>query len=458
MSYRRRFSALLVLIFTFLLYLQVARRNARTNHGSTEVFNQTLGVSRSRVRTLALPRPSLGSGSLHCFPAYFRANVSAKKQNKWIFTLIIIISGKPQFQEIFVVNLPERTDRRDAMALMAAATGLELTFADGVRGANVLEKALPPGQRNKNIQSMGAIGSWRAHMNVLQRLRCPVQENITTALILEDDLDWDVRIKNQFQKFAAASQKFTQPLRHDTRKRLPDQYRPNPEVLGQEPLALSIDDAPLTILPRISPYGDDWDVLWLGHTGGELPSDYATLKYNSNLPPSSLLTLLIPDEDTVPVPRHLKRHPWAKKTEKFASLYPPHTRVVHEPRGNGGVQAYAVSQRGARRLLHQFGIEGLTDLWDISLRDFCEGVFIGKEEEKPICATTNPPMMVQYWGGGDSDIGNIGGGYFRKKGSIMVRYSARLNLKKLLARPSSMAMDDVSGLVDQWPDDGAGPW
>jgi len=99
-------------------------------------------------------------------------------------------------------------------------------------------------------------------------------------------------------------------------------------------------------------------------------------------------------------------------------------------------------------------------MWDISLRDFCEGAFTGKAEgeEKPMCITTNPPMMVQYWAGGDSDIGNIGGGYFRKKGSIMVRHSARLNLDRLLARPAGVAVDDVTGLVDQWPDDGPGPW
>ena len=81
------------------------------------------------------------------------------------------------------MNLPERTDRRDAMTLMATVTGIKLTFVDGVRGADVLEKALPPGERNKNIQSMGAIGSWRAHMNVLQRLICPVRYGKLNAVM-----------------------------------------------------------------------------------------------------------------------------------------------------------------------------------------------------------------------------------------------------------------------------------
>ena len=71
-----------------------------------------------------------------------------------------------QFQQIFVVNLPERTDRRDAMVLMGAASGVRLTFADGVRGEEVLAKTIPGGGRGT---ALGRLGSWRAHMNVLQR-------------------------------------------------------------------------------------------------------------------------------------------------------------------------------------------------------------------------------------------------------------------------------------------------
>lgn len=66
------------------------------------------------------------------------------------------------------MNLPERTDRRDAMVLMGAASGLRLTFADGVRGADVLEKTLPVSGKTRTL-SPGKVGSWRAHMNVLQR-------------------------------------------------------------------------------------------------------------------------------------------------------------------------------------------------------------------------------------------------------------------------------------------------
>lgn len=66
------------------------------------------------------------------------------------------------------MNLAERTDRRDAMTLMGAGSGLRLGFVDGVKGGEVLEKTIP-GERPKTL-SAGKVGSWRAHMNVLQRL------------------------------------------------------------------------------------------------------------------------------------------------------------------------------------------------------------------------------------------------------------------------------------------------
>ncbi|KAL2108729.1 hypothetical protein VUR80DRAFT_3437 [Thermomyces stellatus] len=51
-----------------------------------------------------------------------------------------VLNSTLGFQEIFVINLPERTDRRDAMTLAAAVTDLSLTFIPGVRGADVQQK------------------------------------------------------------------------------------------------------------------------------------------------------------------------------------------------------------------------------------------------------------------------------------------------------------------------------
>lgn len=65
-----------------------------------------------------------------------------------------------------VLNLPSRTDRRDALSLAAAFSEINLDWIDGVSGDAVFEKALPPGDRI-NL-STGARGSWRAHMNAIR--------------------------------------------------------------------------------------------------------------------------------------------------------------------------------------------------------------------------------------------------------------------------------------------------
>ena len=70
----------------------------------------------------------------------------------------------PQFQKIYVINLPSRTDHKDSMTLAAHFTGLEVEFVDGV--TEVESKALPP---NDTELSQPALGAWRAHMNIARR-------------------------------------------------------------------------------------------------------------------------------------------------------------------------------------------------------------------------------------------------------------------------------------------------
>lgn len=65
-----------------------------------------------------------------------------------------------------VINLPSRTDRRDALSLAARFTGFEPDWIDGVLGVDVEGKHLPHGDRNS--LAGGAIGSWRGHMNAIR--------------------------------------------------------------------------------------------------------------------------------------------------------------------------------------------------------------------------------------------------------------------------------------------------
>lgn len=206
---------------------------------------------------------------------------------------------------------------------------------------------------------------------------------------------------------------------------------------------MDLVSTPPTVPPQ-TPYGDAWDVLWLGHIGSHLPTEP-----HSSPAPASPLALFTPDP-TVALPHHLKRHPFASKPDHFASLLPPHSRVLHASRGTVGVQAYAVSQRGARRLLHLFGLERFDASYDLMLRDWCDGG--DGSGEGAVCVATQPPLFSQWYSSGGSDIHGVGGGYFRGTGSTYVRLSVMLNLGTLAAGKGEAA------LMDQWPDDGEGPW
>jgi hypothetical protein len=349
------------------------------------------------------------------------------------------------------------------------------------------------------LESLEALLLLQDHQQLTSPLSI-VRENITSALILEDDADWDVRIKLQMRDFAVAARAFTQP--HSLKTEGPH--------LGQVTLAESfrrnhpsVTDLTLSRLgefhlptPQLTPFGDDWDVLWLGQCSTEFPEEDRSDTNQRWTPPP--LRIIIPNDPTVPAPQHLKGHPFAlgdalaKDTEGESKIeesdsqhgkgkrpskrYKPHTRVVHAPRKAACTQAYAVSQRGARRLLWRFGMGmGITAGWDLMLRDWCDGLYfspsstsevglqeqshqmqrrkdeaddktddVEKDGRSPVCVTVQPPLFSHPYKG-KSDISAAGGGFLRKDREMTpyLRKSVRLNLGRL-----------VNGLepIDQWGD------
>ncbi|KAK8071720.1 hypothetical protein PG996_005068 [Apiospora saccharicola] len=399
------------------------------------------------------------------------------------------------------------------MALAAAVSNLTLEWVDGVDGDTVEERVLPPGDRPKHKSSDAAVrGSWRAHMNALHRV---VEEGLPSALIMEDDVDWDLRIKSQLQTFGAASKAWLQTS-HETvtppAGLLTDKDGPAVYWRGgrgvdarrtstgdheaEERYSIRLDQMSTTNAPALTdhPYGEGWDVLWLGHCGTGFP-DADT----GSLP---LLRVVIPNDPTVPAPQHLKSHPFASH-DALGDLYPPHTRVVHaasSPR-TACTLAYAVSQRGARKLLWQFGLEDFSSQWDLMLGNWCSGGYVdgkvdvgdggggdvdhgsdgarvaagiavggeklhsnerregrareqrSRPRQQPTCLTVQPPIFGHYFAKkGASDIRGQGGGYVTKTGTPYVRWSVRMNLDVLTEGGTA------SDVVDQLPDEGEVRW
>lgn len=301
-----------------------------------------------------------------------------------------------------------------------------------------------------------------------------VELNLTSALILEDDADWDIRLKQQLQAYAVASTAFLQPLRSDPSSTLSS--RSKSAQVGRGNDIFFLGSLPQTLPPTTSPYGDNWDILWLGHCGTEFPPNHAASPpKNRAVPLSSLasvspahlppLRVAIPDDDTVPEPQHLRPHPFALQDSLSSAGYPAHTRVVHAAAGGTAcTQGYAVSARGARRLLWLFGLQTMTTGWDLMLRDWCEGWYRGAEGGRkaglreagvglPVCLTVQPPLFSQHYGSvSKSDITSPGGGFLTSKKEVTpyVRLSVRMNMGRLVHG------DRIETLMDQWPDEERG--
>jgi hypothetical protein len=209
-------------------------------------------------------------------------------------------------------------------------------------------------------------------------------------LILENDIDWDIRLKSQLQTFAHASQMLLSRPNSVTYPSPTDRRRSEEEKAHVNSYIPKSTTWPAGT--NISPYGDDWDILWLGHCG---------IASRTTEP---LARMLIPSDPTVPQPHHLKPHSFAYP-DIIGSLYPNHTRVVHHPSGPSCSLAYALTQTGARKLLSEFGVKAFDKQFDFMLEDFCDNVEeidgtrsrIGRAESKVVCVTVQPPIFSHHW-------------------------------------------------------------
>lgn len=291
-----------------------------------------------------------------------------------------------------------------------------------------MQKILPPGGKGPNWKPMRAsvIGSWRAHTNAIRRI---VEEDISSALIIEDDVDWDLRIHSQMRDFARATRMLVQPVNGST-SRLLDPSHPHP-IPGQKPVDFELGSRE-TMPPTTSPYGDldRWEVMWIGHCGCVFP--------DNSKEHTPMGRIIMSNDMTVPIREHVDTEIGSKQIKE---QYPDHTRVVHRSRHNMCSTAYAISQRGARRLLYEFGIHRLDGAADVLLGRVCDG---DHDRDLATCFTVQPPLFAHHRPVGNtstfSDISGWGTDYNEQAFTKNVRWSTRLNFP-MLANGSSEYMD-----------------
>lgn len=262
-----------------------------------------------------------------------------------------------------------------------------------------------------------------------------MRRNLTSALILEDDVDWDLRLKEQLRDFALSTRALIQPLAGSTASYADPTYpSPSPDAPVEVP-DIDFTSLPHTVEPHTSPYGDGWDVLWIGHCGLSFP--YNTTD-GERMPKGRVIHK---DDVTVPPKKDL----WSWNSPfLLVDEYPPHTRAVSHAQEGLCTLGYAVSQLGARKLLADVALKPPKDAFDFLLRFYCEGRH-GRNYHN--CLGLQPALFHHFKFAGPlasaSDIGNHEG-YREESWSDMIRWSVRLNAEKL--------MDGEDDFTDQYPD------
>lgn len=254
---------------------------------------------------------------------------------------------------------------------------------------------------------------------------------------MEDDADWDVRIKEQLHDLALSSHALTQPLSHSPSLYADSTYPTPPDASSVPASDLSFDNLPSTIPPKHSPYGDNWDFISVGHCGMRFPS--SSLPSAEKIPEGRVIRNSDP---TVPERHYLKT---VSPVDDLKNEYANHTRAVHHVQEGICSLGYAITQAGARKLLHAIGLLDVTAPYDILLRQFCEG---SQGRKYHNCLTVQPSLFIHHRPAGsrsaESDISDHGKGYREIAHTDVLRWSTRMNWDVLL--------EGRMDFVDQWPD------
>ncbi|KAH8807897.1 hypothetical protein F5884DRAFT_881435 [Xylogone sp. PMI_703] len=265
------------------------------------------------------------------------------------------------------------------MTLLATFTNLELQLEPGVNGSNIHENAKP---QDSGILRPEQLGCWRGHANAWRKV---IEENIETAIIVEDDADWDVNIHDIFRELSKQMRK------GELRKE-----RPSREEM------------------RRAPYGLDWDLLYIGSCW-DLPNEDNRPKHQTY------------DDPFAPNSQEMSGS-YRNELEGWGVKLAPNTRMrVLAPSWYSVCTiGYAVTRQGAQKLLYTVGNgEGLNSPIDLAMSDRIQKGYLR--------AYTVIPPLVTPWKTGtvsDSDIDDLRESTEElKTGSENLKNSAREAIK-----------------------------
>ncbi|PWN31377.1 uncharacterized protein FA14DRAFT_95098 [Meira miltonrushii] len=227
------------------------------------------------------------------------------------------------FERVFILNLDMRTDRRDLMSLMGLISDIDFEYisafnknnTDEVRMPNV---ALHP-QFEQDSLTQGQFACYRSNLNIMRRI---VEERIESALIIQDDAEWDLDFKLALERLQGPFSSLLQGLDKDRQRiRAPKQHDPW--------------------------HTSEWDIFWLGASDEKAWPK----RKNSNDPRPYVIyndDLVTLEEDEEPGGRKVWPNYGLQRARQAGE---PLQRLVQQSRFPVGMAAYAVTLSGAAQIL-----------------------------------------------------------------------------------------------------------
>jgi hypothetical protein len=181
----------------------------------------------------------------------------------------------------------------------------------------------------------GEVKNWLSFLDIIKYI---VAQNLESALILEDDVDWDVSIKNSMKLLSDAARKFTLTSKEDR-----------------------------------SPYGHSWDLLWIGHCAEPTRNNTMRLLY---------------DDPSAPPPEKYIAPPWFPWSNQYMDGLMAGKRAVQRGQHTDCSFAIALSRRGATKVL-KFAGKGEDTQFDTRLKNGCKTKDLS-------CLAVTPELMHHY--------------------------------------------------------------
>ncbi|KAI0120384.1 glycosyltransferase family 25 protein [Hypoxylon sp. NC0597] len=224
--------------------------------------------------------------------------------------------------------------RTRGLEAAAKLTGLEFTIPPQGQNSDELVKAFQNlgADKDAKVPAYGSAKAWLSHLDLLKYV---VASGLETAFIVEDDVDWDVRIKSEMSLVS-------------------DNIRAYMGVKEDDP----------------TPFGTSWDVLWLGHCGSIITDDMHQAR-------------VYPDDSRCETELYSgwsKRFLREKLMEGHRQVQPAVMTVC--------TFGYGVTKQGARKILPLLS-KGGDEAFDVALSGNCR-------DQKLKCITVNPQLFNHY--------------------------------------------------------------